>query len=476
MLHGPAGFALQRSWTRLAHPRLVDACIRLGWRGLADSASHRHGVISNNAMQLGGRARLAARAALAGPPPVPPAPLAAHFCSSSSGLRQRLQQHVGASHVGLTGNGTGSTKAEQWGTARPQSLRGVAGPAHLPWGPRLPSRRMHAFSPAWHEQPGEGRQEQQHEQQQQQQQGRRGISTKPRWQFWARSGGGRGDSGKEARAGSASAAAAGLVPPAPLPADTPSAAQERELRAVNVAVLVNGVIFLAKMATWLVTGSGWVHPGLVKRRQDSRPFQTAPRVCAVLAPRRCARWREGLPVCLPALAPRGVRSLLAWHHAQPLLSLWFHLAVRCLCAMLARASYLQMRTAAPSSCCAHKLPLSCAPLRSALLAEGLHSIADVANQLLLKHGVIRSRRKPTRDHQYGFHKEKYVYALISGTAPPRPRPGRRLELPAGRTGGLCPRGVARWAPAASEPWQQSRRAAARCLPLKHPPPTAHPQP
>jgi zinc transporter 9 len=53
-------------------------------------------------------------------------------------------------------------------------------------------------------------------------------------------------------------------------------------------------------------------------------------------------------------------------------------------------------------------------LLSALLAEGLHSAADVANQLLLKQGVIRSRRKPTREHQYGFHKEKYVYALISG--------------------------------------------------------------
>ena len=41
-------------------------------------------------------------------------------------------------------------------------------------------------------------------------------------------------------------------------------------------------------------------------------------------------------------------------------------------------------------------------------------MADVANQLLLKQGVIRSRRKPTPEHQYGFHKEKYVYALISG--------------------------------------------------------------
>ena len=66
-------------------------------------------------------------------------------------------------------------------------------------------------------------------------------------------------------------------------------------------------------------------------------------------------------------------------------------------------------------------PLTCpcgcptrSPACSALLAEGMHSIADVANQLLLKHGVIRSRRKPTLQHQYGFHKEKYVYALISG--------------------------------------------------------------
>lgn len=43
----------------------------------------------------------------------------------------------------------------------------------------------------------------------------------------------------------------------------------------------------------------------------------------------------------------------------------------------------------------------------------MHSAADVANQMLLKQGVIRSRRKPTREHQYGFHREKYVYALIS---------------------------------------------------------------
>lgn len=59
--------------------------------------------------------------------------------------------------------------------------------------------------------------------------------------------------------------------------------------------------------------------------------------------------------------------------------------------------------AAPAACLLHHVFTCCFPaLCSALLAEGLHSLADVANQLLLKHGVIRSRRKPTRQHQYGF--------------------------------------------------------------------------
>jgi zinc transporter 9 len=49
----------------------------------------------------------------------------------------------------------------------------------------------------------------------------------------------------------------------------------------------------------------------------------------------------------------------------------------------------------------------------ALLAEALHSGADIANQLLLRAGVNQSRRAPTRQHPYGFHREKYVYALIS---------------------------------------------------------------
>lgn len=49
----------------------------------------------------------------------------------------------------------------------------------------------------------------------------------------------------------------------------------------------------------------------------------------------------------------------------------------------------------------------------ALLAEALHSAADVGNQLLLRAGVASSRRAPTQQHPYGFHKEKYIYALMS---------------------------------------------------------------
>lgn len=49
----------------------------------------------------------------------------------------------------------------------------------------------------------------------------------------------------------------------------------------------------------------------------------------------------------------------------------------------------------------------------ALLAETMHSMADVMNQLLLRAGLHLSRRAPTKQHPYGFHKEKYIYALMS---------------------------------------------------------------
>jgi zinc transporter 9 len=33
--------------------------------------------------------------------------------------------------------------------------------------------------------------------------------------------------------------------------------------------------------------------------------------------------------------------------------------------------------------------------------------------VLLRAGAQQSRRKPTEQHPYGFHREKYIYSLIS---------------------------------------------------------------
>lgn len=48
-----------------------------------------------------------------------------------------------------------------------------------------------------------------------------------------------------------------------------------------------------------------------------------------------------------------------------------------------------------------------------LLAEAVHSMADIGNQLLLRAGVQQSRRMPTRQHPYGYGREKYIFSLMS---------------------------------------------------------------
>ena len=130
--------------------------------------------------------------------------------------------------------------AEGGSRARLHSLR-LAPPQQPVHGPRLPPRPPRAASGTWPQQPGGDAH------QQQQQHGYTSRSSQaPWWQFWARPAA-AGEDGDEA-----------LRPPAPLPPHAPSAAEERELRAVNVAVVVNSVILVAKLATWMVTGSGCV--------------------------------------------------------------------------------------------------------------------------------------------------------------------------------------------------------------------------
>jgi cation diffusion facilitator family transporter len=48
-----------------------------------------------------------------------------------------------------------------------------------------------------------------------------------------------------------------------------------------------------------------------------------------------------------------------------------------------------------------------------LFAETIHSATDVINQVLLKVGEVKSSRKSTAAHPFGFGKEKFFWALVS---------------------------------------------------------------
>jgi cation diffusion facilitator family transporter len=49
---------------------------------------------------------------------------------------------------------------------------------------------------------------------------------------------------------------------------------------------------------------------------------------------------------------------------------------------------------------------------SSMLAEGVHSLADTANQLLLLRGGARSRKEADEQHPFGYGRERYVYAFV----------------------------------------------------------------
>ncbi|WP_144763381.1 cation diffusion facilitator family transporter [Curtobacterium sp. 9128] len=49
---------------------------------------------------------------------------------------------------------------------------------------------------------------------------------------------------------------------------------------------------------------------------------------------------------------------------------------------------------------------------ASMLAEGVHSLADSANQLLLLLGGRRARRAADEEHPFGHGRERYVYAFV----------------------------------------------------------------
>ena len=49
---------------------------------------------------------------------------------------------------------------------------------------------------------------------------------------------------------------------------------------------------------------------------------------------------------------------------------------------------------------------------ASMLAEGIHSVADSGNQVLLIIGGKRSRRKATKSHPFGYGRSRYIYAFM----------------------------------------------------------------
>ncbi|MEV5325848.1 cation diffusion facilitator family transporter [Nonomuraea fastidiosa] len=49
---------------------------------------------------------------------------------------------------------------------------------------------------------------------------------------------------------------------------------------------------------------------------------------------------------------------------------------------------------------------------SSMLAEGIHSVADSGNQVLLLIGGKRAARASTRQHPFGYGRERYFYAFV----------------------------------------------------------------
>ena len=49
---------------------------------------------------------------------------------------------------------------------------------------------------------------------------------------------------------------------------------------------------------------------------------------------------------------------------------------------------------------------------SSMLAEGIHSVADSGNQLLLLLGGKRADREATPEHPFGFGRERYIYSFL----------------------------------------------------------------
>jgi divalent metal cation (Fe/Co/Zn/Cd) transporter len=49
---------------------------------------------------------------------------------------------------------------------------------------------------------------------------------------------------------------------------------------------------------------------------------------------------------------------------------------------------------------------------SALLAEAIHSLADIGNQAMLRVGIYKAAQAPTAQHPFGHMREKFIFRFV----------------------------------------------------------------
>lgn len=127
---------------------------------------------------------------------------------------------------------------------------------------------------------------------------------------------------------------------------------------------------------------------------------------------RCSRRPEPAPVCCRAPATAIIRLAPGMRHPPQRANM--RLAFCTPCPTLRQPSQ-HIETGMRAALSANSL-IFCAKLAawlasggSALLAEAIHSLADVGNQAMMRVGVMKAAKAPDASHPFGHMRDKFIF-------------------------------------------------------------------